>query len=126
MFRIVPQLSVTDIRRSVRFYVERLGFAVSVEDPPGDPSFVSLEREEAALFLVSDAARDDPFSPAGGAGWRGTGIRLYFEVDDAAELHAALRRGGVEGLGELTFNEEEQYTEFRLRDPDGYELGVYS
>lgn len=126
MFRIVPQLTVTDIQRSIRFYVEQLGFTVTLEDPPGSPAFVSLEREDVALFLVSDSAQDDPGATSGAAGRRGNGIRLYFEVDDAAELQAALRRKRVANLGELTFNEAEQYTEFRLLDPDGYDLGVYS
>lgn len=127
MFRIVPQLTVQDVRRSVTFYTERFGFAVTHEDPPGAPDFVLLEREEASLFLVSEASREEQYQIEElRANKRGVGVRLYLEVDDAQELYDRLKSAGADILRDITYNEEEDYTEFSLRDPDGYEIGVYS
>jgi lactoylglutathione lyase len=127
MLRVVPQLVVADISRSVGFYSNILGFEVSTEDPPGAPEFVSLECEDACLFLVSEASRDDQTLVDDlRVGKRGVGIRLYFEVDDAPALYEHLRLTGVEMLRPLTCNEAEDYSEFLLADPDGYEIGIYS
>jgi hypothetical protein len=57
---------------------------------------------------------------------RGVGVRIYFEVDDAKEVYAALKAANVPILRDIAHNEEENYTEFSFQDPDGYEIGVYS
>jgi catechol 2,3-dioxygenase-like lactoylglutathione lyase family enzyme len=127
VFRTVPQLTVADIGRSVDFYRERFGFAVVMQDPPESPVFAALEREDASLFLVSEASREEPYQVEDlAAHKRGVGVRLYFEVDDAREVCGLLRDAGVTVLRELAYNEREDYTEFSVADPDGYEIGVYS
>lgn len=127
MFRIVPQLTVRDVHRSVAFYTGYFGFNVTHEDPPSAPDFVLLEREEASLFLVSEASREEQYQMEElQANKRGVGVRLYLEVDNAQELYNRLKSAGVDILRDITYNEEEDYTEFSLRDPDGYEIGIYS
>lgn len=127
MFRIVPQLVVQDIPLSVAFYTSQLGFTVNVSDPPDKPEFVSLEREDASLFLVSEVSRDDEdLLAALKSGTRGAGVCLYFEVDDAEALYKEMMEHGVHILRELARNEEEDYTEFAVEDPDGYHIGIYS
>ncbi len=123
MFRIVPQLVVSDLPRSVRFYTHRFGFTVSEEQP----DFVSLEREDAELWLVAASSREEAQQAAElGTNKHGVGVRLFVEVDDARELYEELQEDGVPGLGELTGDETQDYIEFVLVDPDGYEIGVYS
>lgn len=127
MFRIVPQLIVADLERSVSFYTERLDFAVTLRDPQDAPVFVSLEREEVSLFLVSQSSREDAGSVEDLArNKRGVGVRLFFEVDDARAVYDRLTGAGVSILRELVYNAEEDYTECVLLDPDGYEIGFYS
>jgi catechol 2,3-dioxygenase-like lactoylglutathione lyase family enzyme len=127
VFRIVPQLTVADIGRSVEFYRERLGFSVVMQDPPDEPVFAALEREDASLFLVSEGSREEPYQLEDlKANKRGVGIRLYFEVDDARQLYESLTAAGVVPLRDIAYNEREDYTEFSIADPDGYEVGVYS
>ena len=127
MFRIVPQLTVKGVKASSQFYEERLGFTVTVLDPPDSPVFAALEREEASLFLVSEASREEQYQIDDlAANKRGVGVRLYLEVDDARPVYEALRNTGVEIVRELAYNEREDYTEFSFLDPDGYEIGVYS
>jgi catechol 2,3-dioxygenase-like lactoylglutathione lyase family enzyme len=127
LFRIVPQLTVADLLKSVEFYRDRLGFSVEVLDSPDAPVFASLEREDATLFLVSEGSREEPYQVEElAANKRGVGLRLYFEVEDARVTHDLLRAAGVTMLRELAHNEEEDYTEFSFADPDGYEIGIYS
>ncbi len=127
MFTVVPQLTVKEMERAVRFYTERLGFSITHSDPEGAPEFAALEREEVSLFLVSEASREEPYQlEALAANQRGVGLRLYFEVDDARAEYDRLRASGVEILRNITHDEEEDYTEFSLLDPDGYEIGIYS
>jgi len=127
MFRIVPQLTAADLESSVAFYRDQFEFSVVMLDPPDSPVFAALEREDASLFLVSQGSREEPYQLADLAKHkRGVGVRLYFEVDDAKEIYDRLVKQGVKILRELSYNEREDYTEFSLADPDGYEIGVYS
>jgi predicted enzyme related to lactoylglutathione lyase len=127
MFRIVPQLVVADIDRSVGFYSNVLGFVVALEDPEGAPEFVSLEREDASLFLVSAASRTDQEGGADlGPGKKGAGVRIYFEVNNASDFYKQVKDSGATIVRELTHNEAEDYSEFLIADPDGYEIGIYS
>jgi catechol 2,3-dioxygenase-like lactoylglutathione lyase family enzyme len=127
MFRIVPQLTVKSVSDSVKFYTESLGFTTSLLDPPDNPVFASLEREDAALFLVSEGSREEQYQLNDlKANKHGVGVRLYFEVDDARELYERLVSAEVPILREIAYNENEDYTEFSLPDPDGYEIGIYS
>ncbi|MGC8667904.1 MAG: VOC family protein [Chthonomonadales bacterium] len=126
MFHITPQIVASDIRRSAEFYTRHFAFFVTQVDPPEDPEFIALEREESSLFLVSSASRTEARRDMLQTQQWGIGVRLYFEVDDAAALYKQLREAGVPILRDLAVNEEENYTEFLISDPDGYEIGVYS
>jgi catechol 2,3-dioxygenase-like lactoylglutathione lyase family enzyme len=126
VFRIIPQLTISDMQRSLRFYVDILGFEITDSDPEENPHFVTIEKEDSSFFLVTDESREEGKKIALDQNDRGVGIRLYFEVDDASDLHARLSHAGVSGLGDLVYNTLEEYSEFNLIDPDGYELGFYS
>lgn len=117
MFRAVPQLRVADLQRSVTFYTNTLGFEVGTLDPP---VFASVQREDAELFL--ETRNSVECGPETGR----RGVRIYFEVDDARELHDALCERGVPVIKALTENPDEDYVEFVVSDPDGHELGFYS
>jgi|GEM_PF-3017938 catechol 2,3-dioxygenase-like lactoylglutathione lyase family enzyme len=126
MFRVIPELTVDDMQRSMDFYCGILDFQVSMRDEEGHTDFVSLEKEDAALFLVTEGSRDITKREALKLNKRGVGVRLYFEVEDARALHEELKTKELADLGELSYNQEEDYTEFTLIDPDGYCLGFYS
>ncbi|MCC6727983.1 MAG: VOC family protein [Chthonomonadales bacterium] len=126
MLRVVPQLTVDDLARSVAFYTEHFGLKVTHRDPPDEPDLVLLEREDAGLYLTTAAGRSPSGRPGSRSAARGAGVRLYFEVDDAAALHEALAGAGAVIMQPLTTDEAEQYAEFVVADPDGYELAVFS
>lgn len=121
--QVVPQLRVADLKRSIAFYADALGLSATVLDPPEAPVFASLEAGDVTLFLVAD---DESLAAEALAAPRGAGVRIYFEVEDAERLYRRLVDAGVEVLGPPVRNEEEDYVEFRMVDPDGYEIGVYS
>ncbi|WP_429228778.1 bleomycin resistance protein [Inquilinus ginsengisoli] len=123
--KLVPELYVSDIGRSRRFYTEVLGFAVLYDRP--EERFAYLVREGAALML------DQPADP--GRTWLagplehpyGRGVNLQIEVGDIDPLHAAVL--AAEAL--LLPLEERWYRrsdaqlgqrQFVVQDPDGYLL----
>ena len=120
MSGFTPMLPVASLKHSLEFYQRALGFTVETADPPTGPIFLSLTRGGTKLFLISTNSRRS--AVFGGRG----GIRLYLEVDNAADLYQNCQSVGARITKTLTLNEREGYLEFIMRDPDGYEVGVYS
>jgi catechol 2,3-dioxygenase-like lactoylglutathione lyase family enzyme len=54
---VIPQLRITNARRSLKFYVEGLGFTVDWEHQfePGFPLFFQLTRSGQTIFLTEHA-----------------------------------------------------------------------
>ncbi|HSV74211.1 MAG TPA: VOC family protein [Chthonomonadales bacterium] len=121
--QVVPQLRVADMHRSIAFYHDVLGLSPTVLDPPDAPVFASLEAGDVTLFLVAD---EDMPSVKGAPAVHGAGVRIFFEVDDAEGVYNRLVESDVPVAGPPVRNEEADYVEFRLTDPDGYEICVYS
>ncbi|MCG8406318.1 MAG: VOC family protein [Phycisphaerales bacterium] len=46
-----PVLPVRDVRKSVRFYVDKLGFAGLFQDSEDDPHYVGVKRDAVELHL---------------------------------------------------------------------------
>lgn len=123
---LVPELYVSDIDRSRRFYTGVLGFAVLYDRP--EERFAYLVRESAALMLEQpgDPARTwlaGPLEPP-----YGRGINLQIEVAEIGPLHAAVLAAEAPLLLPL---EERWYRrdsvllgqrQFVVQDPDGYLL----
>lgn len=85
---IAPQLRTTDMRSSISFYTEKLGFSVefNFEDfyvgiSAGDQSF--------HLKLVDEPDPSIPYVDDGGH------LHLYFETDDVAAVANRLKDNGV-------------------------------
>ena len=98
--RIHPTLRVRDVRAAVRFYTERLGFALAFELP----RFAGVELGGAQVFLEEREG-------AGGGG-------AYFVIDDVDALFALHRAQGVaEGAGLV--DQEYGLRDYAIRDMDG-------
>ena len=121
--RLIPELSVTDIQKSLRFYVDVLGFTVDYSRPEDGFCFLSREGSQVMLEEVNDHWRtgelEYPF---------GRGINLQMEVGDASALAERLREAGVplfRPLRERWYRGgcvEFGQVEFLVQDPDGYLL----
>jgi uncharacterized glyoxalase superfamily protein PhnB len=110
LLSISPRLHIADFARSVAFYRDVLGFAVTAVFPEEDPSFAILERDGVGLQIGGpEAVKHEGASPT---------VTLYLDVDDARAMHAKLK-----GLVEIEWGPEVffyQRREFALRDPDGH------
>lgn len=124
--KLVPELYVSDIDRSRRFYTGVLGFAVLYDRP--EEGFAYLVREGAALML------DQPADP--GRTWLagplehpyGRGINFQIEVADVDALHTvvlAVRAPIERPLEERWYRRDSVLLgqrQFVVQDPDGYLL----
>jgi lactoylglutathione lyase len=113
--RSFPILDVADVRRSLRFYVERLGFRMtySFDDDVGQPMFAALEPEDGTTLGI--AGPNESVDTGGVAIWLDTD-----EVDAAVD---GLRAAGVEVVAEP---EDKPWGErvASVADPDRYTIGA--
>ena len=112
---LCPLLFVQDIRRSIAFYRDTLGFRVSRQaDADGSVFWCRLEGDACSLMLQQAEPEDG--SPTG----RGRGVIFYFICDDADRLHAELTTRGLSLAAPKTaYYGMRQVT---VPEPDGYEL----
>ena len=122
--RLVPELIVSDISRSVEFYTRVLGLDVMFDRP--EERFAYLDRQGAQLMLEQPTDRafllDDLHFPYG------RGVNLQIDVDDLDALYESV----VEAEGRVMLPlEEKSYRvgddmfgqrQFVVVDPDGYLL----
>ncbi|WP_395668621.1 bleomycin resistance protein [Rhodoferax sp.] len=119
---LVPELTVTNLQRSLLFYTS-VGFSVRFQRD--EPPFAYIEMGQAQLMLEQlhpDGWNIEPLDRP-----LGRGINFQVEVIDAEMTLSSLR-----GLGFFPFREiqdtwyavskqaEEGQREFLVQDPDGY------
>jgi len=108
----IPVIPSADLRRSLRFWVDGLGFAMSAEMHDDDRLIFCMLQKDDLRFMLNrragtpDAPNDDD------------GIRLYWAPDDIRETRQRLQRLGF-GVSELVDRDYGQ-TEFFVTDDDGY------
>ncbi len=110
---MVPMICVSDVAGSVEFYQRALGFQVlNTYEHEGQLNWVFLRSDQVELMLVLG---EEPFGDR-----RSRDVILYFYPTQIEALHANLMQQGF-AVSELsaTFY---GMKEFRLEDPDGYEL----
>jgi uncharacterized glyoxalase superfamily protein PhnB len=119
---VVPLLHVEDIDRSIAFYTAALSFQVAQKaGPAGNPAWALLQCGAGKLMIgksdLADAAarRRRP---------SGSDAVIHITVDSVQDAQARLLAKGI-AVSEI---ERQPYgmEEFRLRDPDGYELAIGS
>ena len=119
---IVPLLNVEDVERSIAFYTRALSFEVVRNYAAAGRTVWAMLQNGPAKLMINGS--DDPGSaqrrrrPSYGE------TVLYLYVELACDCHAAMTARGI-GAGKV---EIEPYgmEEFRLRDPDGYEIAIGS
>lgn len=122
---MVPELLVSDLARSRRFYVDVLGFAVRFER--SDPPFAYLDLGGAQLMLAQD--HGSAWLTGGLEGARGRGLNLQMEVVDLAAIETALASAEVTlfrapstSSYDVGGGVVEYQRELLVQDPDGYLL----
>ncbi len=123
--QLIPELSVTNFKRSLHFYTKVLGFDISYQ-----------REEEGFAFLVLGEAQMMIDQIGIGRDWKtselkyplGRGINFQIKVENLDTLLGNIRK---EGLSLFLVTEEKWYRkgnkevgnrQFLIQDPDGYLL----
>lgn len=116
--QVVPFLGVTDMERSIRFYIDGLGFTMKHQwVPAGKLRWCWLTRGGASIMLQE-------FVKEGHGGVRpegvlGQGVNLCFQCEDAVALYHEFRSRGLDPSEPFVGN---SMWVTSLRDPDGYRV----
>lgn len=120
---LVPELLVTDFQKSLKFYVEILGFKVLYDRP--EKKFAMLSFEESKLMINErngwweTGEMEYPY---------GRGINLQIDADNVLDLVNTLKQNNWELFQEIEEawyrknDKESGHKEFLVQDPDGYLL----
>lgn len=124
--KLVPELNVDDLERSLAFYVDLLGFHVRYQRP--EDRFAYLERDGAELMMEETFGPGRRWHPAPLEHPYGRGINFQIETTNVTALYARLSQAGCSFILDL---EEKWYRvdarnegqrQFVVIDPDGYLL----
>jgi len=112
-----PVLPVRDVPEAIRYYTERLGFALRFQDRPQDPRYAGVERDGVRLHLQWHDAAD--FRDAVDA------VMLRFVVDDVDALFAEYADRAVFHAQTALRDTDWGTREFAFYDRDGNGLTFY-
>lgn len=114
----VPFFRVTNIVRSIEFYVNGLGFELKIDwKPNGRIEWCWLERECVSLMLQEYR---DGFLPKEKLG---LGVSICFICQDALKLYNEFQQKGLNPTGPFVGN---KMWVTSISDPDGYKLDFES
>jgi lactoylglutathione lyase len=114
----VPFLCVTDMERSLRYYVDGLGFTRTNQwIVNGEIRWCWLKIGGAALMLQTCGKKILDSMPAGGK--LGQGVSIWFQCEDAIAIYHDVRSRGIEASEPQVGN---GLWDTALSDPDGYRL----
>lgn len=127
---LVPELDVTNLKESLSFYVDRLGFTVQYDRPEEAFSYLALGNVHIMLEEAAGPGRrfrtaplEKPF---------GRGVNFQIRVENAKDLWnrvSSLQRQIVIPLEERWYQTAEGevgHQQFVIADPDGYLLRCFS
>ncbi len=126
---LTPELSCTDIKRSLAFYVGVLGFSIQYERP--EEGFAMLERQGTRLMLDEMRAGTRTWLTGSMEPPFGRGVNFQIETTAVDDLYAKVRAAGIPVFMEI---EEKWYRrdgfelgnrQFLAQDPDGYLLRFF-
>lgn len=120
--KLIPELSVTDINKSIEFYTS-IGFKIMYERKEDRFCFLELDGNQIMIEQINDnwntGILNYPF---------GRGINISMTVDNIEEYYSKIQKLGYKIFKELMVNEYKvdnkiyKDYEFLIQDPDGYLL----
>jgi catechol 2,3-dioxygenase-like lactoylglutathione lyase family enzyme len=120
---LVPELLCSDFERSLKFYVECLGFEISQRRNNEPHAYIALQGSQLML-----AARDGTWETGVLEKPYGRGLNLQILVDNIHDLHEHVVNAGHDPFVVLhtkwywRTDRMEERTQFGVLDPDGYFL----
>jgi hypothetical protein len=116
--KITAVLVVEEIEKSLRFWVDRMGYQKTVEVPEGDKlGFVILANNGAELMMqtISSVRKDEPKFAPSAVVTKGCG--LFIEVDDFADVKRRLEGYPIVMQERVTFY---GMKEIGVSEPNGH------
>lgn len=113
-----PTLAARDMKRTITFYRDSLGFQLGMTFPDGqNPEYADLSRDGMVLmFIPANNIGIDPSQKLG------IGVNLYMEIDgNIDDYYAELKGTGVKIAVDIK-DEPFGIRDFTVEDPDGYRL----
>jgi len=113
-----PLLAVRNMKETIEFYKNALGFKMGMVFPDANnPEYADLSKDGMVLMFV-------PAQNVGiGSGEKlGVGVNMYMEIDgNIDEYYAELKNKGVKIVADI---KDEPYgvRDFSIKDIDGYQL----
>ncbi|HMS25441.1 MAG TPA: VOC family protein [Acidimicrobiia bacterium] len=126
---LIPELDVSNLEQSLKFYTSVLGFTVMYER--AEERFVMLEREGAQIMIEEAAGPGRRFTTADLHKPFGRGVNFQIKVSNINKLHDDVEKADHDFLIPL---EEKWYKtldaitgnkQFVIEDPDGYLLRFF-
>jgi catechol 2,3-dioxygenase-like lactoylglutathione lyase family enzyme len=120
--KLVPELLVSDIGRSIEFWCNRLGFAIAYQRP--EEKLIYLERAEGAQIMLSQRSGKWETGPLDRPYGRGTMFQVY--VTSVEPVQRSLEAAGwplYAGPREVWRKVDDRQSgqqEIFVQDPDGY------
>jgi catechol 2,3-dioxygenase-like lactoylglutathione lyase family enzyme len=116
--QLVPLLMVASMERSLKYYLDGLGFRMT------NQWVVNEKIRWCLLVLGGTAVMLQEFSTEGHHAWSpqgrvGEGVSLWFQCEDAIAIYRQLESRGIEASEPQVGN---GLWDTRLIDPDGYKL----
>lgn len=113
---LVPMLFVSSVTGTIDFYT-KLGFEVENTFTPPDQTAPTWAWMKSGGAHVMFAKASHPVDASA------QGLLMYLYCEDVASYHAELEALGVT-VGEITYPFYSPHGEFRIADPDGYDISV--
>ncbi|HXZ94683.1 MAG TPA: VOC family protein [Dehalococcoidia bacterium] len=115
---ISPTLAVRNMKQTIQFYRDSLGFKIGMTFPdPDNPEYVDLSKDGMVLMFI-------PVKNVGISSRQklGTGVNLYMQINgDIDEYYSELKTKGVEVVVDIK-DEPFGIRDFTVVDINGYRL----
>lgn len=119
---ISPFFIVKDLRASIAYYLDRLGFQLAFEGPAGGPYYAGVKRDGVGIMLKAILPDVLPCPNHTRHEWARWDAYIYAMNPDA--LFDEFRRRGASFVKELSFIDEGLWG-FEVTDADGYVLAFF-
>lgn len=130
MAALVPEFAVSNITKSLKFYVDILGFQIKYQRPEEGFAYLNIGAAELMLdqlnqgrdFNLDEKLPTYPF---------GRGLNVQIKVDDLTPMLAAITKNNLNlylPLEEKYYRKDDKEVgqkQFVIADPDGYLLRFY-
>ena len=113
-----PTLAVRDMKKTIDFYTQKLGFTLGMCFPtPDNPEYADLSKDSMVLMFLPTVNVG-----IGESEKLGTGVNFYLQIDgNIDEYYDELKKQGVKIAVDIK-DEPFGIRDFTVEDVDGYQL----